>query len=319
MIVVSSLTSADLAAAGANSEGFRCFKAFLQDLEAAATMSDFGITNQRFARRNNGVSNLVFCDSPFEEQVVEFLENQGITEIECQYGCGKFRIDIVIKERGKNLLAIECDGAAYHSSLVARTRDRARQRILETRGWRGRIHRVWSTNWWHFEKQEKEAILAAISSARQAQLNARPAHHAPPRATAVPVQEHEVAEVTSEDARDVRGRSGLASLNSESGPLHGIAPASNAGQQVIQPELDLGSSKTIGGVVVTKNSLLIALYRFIPKSDQVAREELIANASREIGIPIEAARSELNRLINDERESGRLEVTPGTWEKVWRA
>ena len=169
MIVVSSLTSADLASSGATSEGFRCFKAFLQDLEAAATLSDFGITNQRFTRRNNGVSNLVFCDSPFEEQVVEFLENHGITEIECQYGCGKFRIDIVIKERGKNLLAIECDGAAYHSSLVARTRDRARQRILETRGWRGRIHRVWSTNWWHFEKQEKEAILAAISSARQAQ------------------------------------------------------------------------------------------------------------------------------------------------------
>ena len=169
MIVVSSLTSADLAASSANSEGFRCFKAFLLDLETAATACDFGITNQRFVKRNNGVSNTVFCDSPFEEQVVEFLENNGITGIECQHGCGKFRIDIVIKERGKNLLAIECDGAAYHSSLVARTRDRARQRILEARGWRGRIHRVWSTNWWHFEKQEKEAILAAISSARQAQ------------------------------------------------------------------------------------------------------------------------------------------------------
>ena len=44
MIVVSSLTSADLAAAGATSESFRCFKAFLQDLEAAAALSNFGIT-----------------------------------------------------------------------------------------------------------------------------------------------------------------------------------------------------------------------------------------------------------------------------------
>jgi len=48
--------------------------------------------------------------------------------------------------------------------LVARTRDRARQRVLETLGWR--IHRVWSTNWWYFEQQEKAAIIAAINAAR---------------------------------------------------------------------------------------------------------------------------------------------------------
>ena len=71
-------------------------------------------------KRSRRISNVVYCDSPFEEQVAEFLENQGY-EIECQYGAGRFRLDIVVKERGLNLLAIECDGAAYHSSLVART------------------------------------------------------------------------------------------------------------------------------------------------------------------------------------------------------
>jgi hypothetical protein len=35
---------------------------------------------------------------------------------------------------------------------------------LEKLGWR--VHRVWSTNWWHFEQQEKEGIVAAINSAR---------------------------------------------------------------------------------------------------------------------------------------------------------
>ena len=234
MIVVSSLTSADLASSGATSEGFRCFKAFLQYLEAAATLSDFGITNQRFTRRNNGVSNLVFCDSPFEEQVVEFLENHGITEIECQYGCGKFRIDIVIKERGKNLLAIECDGAAYHSSLVARTRDRARQRILETRGWRGRIHRVWSTNWWHFEKQEKEAILAAISSARQAQQNpgsrTKSRQHPPPPQTSAAVheqqeyQELKPAGITVDDAENVHEKEHEAKIEPDGLPALLVRP-----------------------------------------------------------------------------------------------
>lgn len=170
MIVVSSLRASDLEASGAKSEGFECFKKLLMDLENTEQARDFGIGSKRFERRRDGVSDVVYCESPFEEQVVEFLENEGY-EIECQYGAGMFRLDIVVKERGRNLLAIECDGAGYHSSLVARTRDRARQRILEKVGWR--IHRVWSTNWWFFEQQEKEAIIAAINSARNISTSKR--------------------------------------------------------------------------------------------------------------------------------------------------
>ncbi len=165
MIVVSSLRAADLESSGAQSKGFQCLKALLIDLENAEQARTFGIGSKRFERKRDGVSNVVYCDSPFEEQVVEFLENAGY-EIECQYGAGNFWIDIVVKERGRNLIAIECDGKAYHSSLVARTRDRARQRILEKLGWR--VHRVWSTNWWFFEQQEKESMIAAIDAARTA-------------------------------------------------------------------------------------------------------------------------------------------------------
>ncbi len=157
LIVVSSLKAADLETSGAQSKGFQCLKAFVLELENTVQARTFGIGSKRFERKNDGVSNVVYCDSPFEEQVVEFLENEGY-EIECQYCAGGFWIDIVVKERGRNLLAIECDGAAYHSSLVARTRDRARERVLkEKQHWR--IHRVWSTNWWYFEQQEKEAII----------------------------------------------------------------------------------------------------------------------------------------------------------------
>lgn len=166
LTVVSSLTAADLETSRAESEGFKCLKALVLGLENTVQTRTFGIGSKRFERKHDGVSNVVYCDSPFEEQVVEFLENEGY-EIECQYGAGKFRIDVVVKERGRNLIAIECDGAAYHSSLVARTRDRARERILKEKyGWR--IHRVWSTNWWYFEQQEKEAIIGAINAARAA-------------------------------------------------------------------------------------------------------------------------------------------------------
>ena len=171
LTVVSSLKAADLEASHAQSKGFQCLKALLLDLENTEQARTFGIGNKRFTKSRDGVSNVVYCDSPFEEQVVEFLENEGY-EIECQYGAGKFWIDIVVKDRGRNILAIECDGAGYHSSLVARTRDRARQRVLETLGWR--IHRVWSTNWWYFEQQEKEAINVAINAARnQKPISAR--------------------------------------------------------------------------------------------------------------------------------------------------
>jgi len=166
MIVVSSLKASDLEASGAQSRGFNCLKKLLYELENIKQGSNFGIDSKRFVRRKDGLSNIIYCDTPFEEQVAEFLENEGY-EIECQYGAGCYLIDIVVKEQGRNLLAIECDGASYHSSLVARSRDRARQRMLEKLGWR--IHRVWSTNWWYFEDQEKEAIIAAINSARSFQ------------------------------------------------------------------------------------------------------------------------------------------------------
>jgi very-short-patch-repair endonuclease len=318
MVVVSSLTSADLASSGATSEGFRCFRAFLQDLETAASVSNFGIANQRFTKRNNGVSNLVFCDSPFEEQVVEFLENQGITELECQYGCGKFRIDIVIKERGKNLLAIECDGAAYHSSLVARTRDRARQRILETRGWRGRIHRVWSTNWWHFEKQEKEAILAAIASARQAQQNqaprTKPANHQPPPSTPTRIQdeqenkEPEPAEITVDEAGNVK----------EVVEHTSTTPFRNSPQRPSQPQLKFNTTQTVGDAQETPHKLRDILFQLIPSSGKIPREGLLEKVATRLGLPLKQARSEINKTIAEEKRAGRLELDSG-WENVWRA
>ena len=45
------------------------------------------------------------------------------------------------------VLAIEADGASYHSSPTARDRDRLRQEQLERLGWT--FHRIWSADWFH--------------------------------------------------------------------------------------------------------------------------------------------------------------------------
>lgn len=50
---------------------------------------------------------------------------------------------------GEFLAGIECDGATYHSGFSVRDRDRIRQEILESLGWKGRIHRIWSTDWFY--------------------------------------------------------------------------------------------------------------------------------------------------------------------------
>lgn len=89
-------------------------------------------------------------DSDFEVAVARALEQAGF-EVEPQVGVAGYFIDIGVKHAsrpGEYLAAVECDGATYHSSLSARDRDRIRQQILETLGWKGRIIRVWSTDWY---------------------------------------------------------------------------------------------------------------------------------------------------------------------------
>jgi hypothetical protein len=60
-------------------------------------------------------------------------------------------------------LGIECDGAAYHSSQVARDRDRLRQEVLEGLGWS--IYRIWGPTWFRGKKEAEEDLRAAIEAA----------------------------------------------------------------------------------------------------------------------------------------------------------
>ncbi len=86
-------------------------------------------------------------ESPFERAVWEALRTRGM-EVDRQVGTSRYRIDLAVKDPqnpGRYLLGIECDGATYHSSSVARDRDRLRQQILESLGWQ--IYRIWSTDW----------------------------------------------------------------------------------------------------------------------------------------------------------------------------
>lgn len=97
----------------------------------------------------------------FEAEVFDCLSAVGLRLIP-QMGASQFRIDMVAEHPqrpGRYVLAIECDGASYHSSYTARDRDRLRQQQLENLGWR--FHRIWSTDW--FMRKEGE-IQRALKS-----------------------------------------------------------------------------------------------------------------------------------------------------------
>jgi very-short-patch-repair endonuclease len=132
-------------------EGPRVLKRFLQYAES-------GVLEEH-------VSTSEDADSPFEETVAAFIEGLG-HKVDKQVGVAGFRIDLAVRhpdQSGRYMLAVECDGATYHSGLWARERDRLRQEILENMGWR--FCRIWSTDWFYRRGETAQKLVAALETA----------------------------------------------------------------------------------------------------------------------------------------------------------
>jgi hypothetical protein len=107
-------------------------------------------------------------DSLFEEDVANVIRSYSFLA-DPQVGSAGFRIDLGVrhpKKPGRYILAVECDGATYHSALWARERDRLRQEVLEHLGWR--FYRIWSSDWFYNRNAEVERLRAALFDAHEA-------------------------------------------------------------------------------------------------------------------------------------------------------
>ena len=116
----------------------------------------------------------------FEQSVFDELTRRGLKLIG-QVGSSSYRIDMAAmhpEQHGRYVLAIECDGASYHSAHTARDRDRLRQQQLEARGWR--FHRIWSTDWFLRREDEVQRTLAAFDEAMRVSDERTP-HPEPPQ------------------------------------------------------------------------------------------------------------------------------------------
>lgn len=151
--VFTNFRGSDLQGSSTASQGVTVLKRFLTYAETGE-LETFGETGRA-------------TDSPFEDEVRSVIEAMNY-EVEPQVGEAGYFIDLAVRhpdQPGKYVLAIECDGAAYHSSVWARDRDRLRQEVLEGLGWK--FHRVWSTDWYResTRKREIEKIRDAIEAA----------------------------------------------------------------------------------------------------------------------------------------------------------
>jgi very-short-patch-repair endonuclease len=159
MSVVASFSSTDLDPAKLRAEGAKMLGRYLAYAESAGT--DLGhITRDRPPL------------NPFERDVQRRLEALDIPLVP-QFGASGYWIDFAAahpQRPGQMVLAIECDGASYHSSPTARDRDRLRQEHLERLGWS--FHRIWSTQW--FREPESEAAKARAAYDKAVKAADRP-------------------------------------------------------------------------------------------------------------------------------------------------
>lgn len=153
MHLITSMRSTDIEMKRSKSASIGLLKSYLDFMEnqGRITEPEFGFNT---------------ATTPFEAEIKEALEARGLT-VECQVGDSGFKIDFAIRDPklNKYVLAIEADGATYHSSEYARERDYMRQRILESRGWK--FVRIWSTDWWRDPQSQVRRVLAALEGGHE--------------------------------------------------------------------------------------------------------------------------------------------------------
>jgi DNA polymerase III delta prime subunit len=152
LILVTSMTSSDITVdENSTQEGRRIFKEYLAYAESEDREIQIGEVTGREV------------ESPFQQWAIDVIDSVPGFKADWEIGVKGFRIDIGVKHENypySYLLAVETDGASYHSIKSARDRDKLRQEILESHGWV--FHRIWSTDWIQNPVKTKEKLIAAI-------------------------------------------------------------------------------------------------------------------------------------------------------------
>jgi very-short-patch-repair endonuclease len=190
-ILVSSLRAQDLSGVNPNNRGAVSLRSFLEFAERSGDLLP------EAAVQTNAETN------EFEESVRAAILDRGF-KVDMQVGASRYRIDLAVRDHRderRYLLGIECDGVTYHSSRTARDRDLLRQLVLQRMGWR--IHRVWSTEWFHDREQAIVGILRSIEQAQQAPVE-RPVYAPPPDPIPITMVSPHLSDKAKPEGKDTR-------------------------------------------------------------------------------------------------------------------
>jgi very-short-patch-repair endonuclease len=271
MTLVCSFRSTDLDPSRSTSEGVRLLRAYLQYAESG------GLSLGAAATAKPSLN-------AFEIDVQNRLTAAGIP-VTAQYGVAGYFVDFAAAHPtrpAEMVLAIEADGASYHSSGTVRDRDRLRQEHLERLGWS--FHRIWSTDWFTDPAAEVEqvraAYLAAVAAA-DARLGIEPSPVSPePSPEPSPVS----PEPSSESSLEPSAEPSPVAVAEDPEPVVTVDPTptvrlSDLGRAGPRPPIPVG--QPIGAYTQTQ---LVELVRWI-ESDTLLRteEQLLDEVMSELG------------------------------------
>ncbi|WP_419842153.1 AAA domain-containing protein [Candidatus Poriferisodalis sp.] len=147
IVLVSSFSHLDMALGRSKAQGVELLRQYLEYAASGGQVLGAG---------GSGVAL-----NPFELSVKAGLERRAIP-VTPQFGVSGYRIDFACahpERPGQMVLAVEADGASYHSAPTERDADRLRQQVLEAKGWS--FHRIWSTAWFNDQEAELDKAEAA--------------------------------------------------------------------------------------------------------------------------------------------------------------
>jgi very-short-patch-repair endonuclease len=219
---------------------------------------------------------------PFQRYVRDWLVATG-APVRARHGTSGYRLDFALghPDGRRQVLAIECDGPAYHSSRTARDRDRLRQDVLERLGWR--FHRIWSTAFYRDPEGETARVAEAWKEAvAAADLSPAVAAPVPPAGGAV------AGQVVAPAAPGTGGEG-----DGDEGP-RGPRPVAGDGRPITS----------------YRDTELVALVRWIEADTRLRTDdELLEDAVRELGYSRQGSRiaERLRRAISTVRAAGASE------------
>ncbi len=156
--LVGSILPADIVPERISAEGPKLLRSYIEYAQNRGA--------QQIARNEEGDACL--SKFAFERAVEAFLLDHGY-EVESNVGCSDYRIDLAVvhpRMKQEYAIGIECDGEMYNSARTARERDRLRESVLVSMGWK--LTRVWSSDWvknpGHMGDELVQTIERAIAS-----------------------------------------------------------------------------------------------------------------------------------------------------------